>query len=452
MVAKNIFLLLIFILFVGNELTKAQKQWTLNECIDYALQNNLDIESQKLTTESKKETFAQSKRNLLPGISARSDYGISFGKSVDPNTNDVIYSNFSSNTYNFSGNISLFQGFIKNNRIAYNRFAYLAGIEDEKNMKVKIGFLVMDAFHNALYYKGLLEIVKQQKELSELNLEKIKKQEEVGLSAKTDLLEVAARLADEEALVIRTENSLKASLLELKRAMNYPVSEVLELKEINESELIQYPALENTDSIFALALKSLPSVQSKLLQLQAVEKDLAISKGSLYPSLNLGGSYNTGFYETRKDEFGNPISFKDQIKNNASQSLGFSLSIPIFNKWNDRSQIKQSKINLEKTRIELENYKNQLYYEIESYCQDFASVSAEYMQAKKQVESNELAFEVAQKKKEQGMFNVIDLYSSKNLLSNAQSELLRTKLLYLLKKKTLDFYMGKPIFQSETIK
>ncbi len=452
MTFKNIFLILLFLLFVGIETIEAQKQWTLDECIEYALENNLDLESQKISNESLKEDFNQSKRNLLPGISANTNYGISFGKSVDPNTNDVIFNSFASNTYSLNSSISLFQGFIKANRIAYNRFVYLAGIENEKNLQVEIGFTVMDAFHNTLYYKGLLDIVKDQKELSQLNLEKIKKQAEVGLSAKTDLLEIEARLADEEAQVIRTENSLNASLLGLKRAMNFPVNEELELKEISDSDLIQQPVFENSDSVLNLAMKYLPSVKARMLQLNAVEKLLSISKGSLYPSMSLNGGYYTGYYETTKDQFGNPISFKDQFKNNARQSVSLSLSIPIFSQWGTRSQVKQSRLRLEKEKTDLENFKNQLYYEIESYCQDLSSVSAEYLQAIKQAESNELAFEIAQKKKEQGMFNIIDLYTSKNLLSNAQSELLRTKLLYLLKKKTLDFYMGKPIFQTETVK
>ena len=447
--AKNIFLFLILFITAGSRIIYAQELWTLNDCINYAFINNLDIESQSIITEKYKESFNQAKRERLPKISGGTDYGISFGKSVDPITNDVTYNNFNSNNYSLNGGITLFEGFMRNNQIAYNRFIYLAGIENEKNLKVEIGFMVMNAFHNALYYKGLIDIVKQQKELSELNLEKIRRQTEVGLSAKTELLEIEARLADEELLLIRTENNYKASLLELKKVMNFPVNKDLSLMEISETEIIQYPVFENADSIFALALENLPAVKAKLQQLKAVEKALAVSKGSLYPALNLNGGYYTGFYETRVDENGNSISYKEQIKNNASQSIGVSLSVPVFNRWNNRSNIKQSKLNLEKERVDLENFKTQLYYEIESYCQDLSAVSAEYLQAKKQTESNQLAFEVAEKKKEQGMFNVIDLYTSKNLLSNAQSELLRTKLMYLLKRKTLDFYMGKTIFQTE---
>lgn len=449
MMAKNIFLFLILFITAGSRIIYAQELWTLNDCINYAFINNLDIESQSIITEKYKESFNQAKRERLPKISGGTDYGISFGKSVDPITNDVTYNNFNSNNYSLNGGITLFEGFMRNNQIAYNRFIYLAGIENEKNLKVEIGFMVMNAFHNALYYKGLIDIVKQQKELSELNLEKIRRQAEVGLSAKTELLEIEARLADEELLLIRTENNYKASLLELKKVMNFPVNKDLSLMEISETEIIQYPVFENADSIFALALENLPAVKAKLQQLKAVEKALAVSKGSLYPALNLNGGYYTGFYETRVDENGNSISYKEQIKNNASQSIGVSLSVPVFNRWNNRSNIKQSKLNLEKERVDLENFKTQLYYEIESYCQDLSAVSAEYLQAKKQTESNQLAFEVAEKKKEQGMFNVIDLYTSKNLLSNAQSELLRTKLMYLLKRKTLDFYMGKTIFQTE---
>src|SRR5690606_26018552 len=106
-----------------------------------------------IITEKYKESFNQAKRERLPKISGGTDYGISFGKSVDPITNDVTYNNFNSNNYSLNGGITLFEGFIRNNQIAYNRFIYLAGIENEKNLKVEIGFMVMNAFHNALYYK-----------------------------------------------------------------------------------------------------------------------------------------------------------------------------------------------------------------------------------------------------------------------------------------------------------
>ncbi|WP_167612091.1 TolC family protein [Maribellus sediminis] len=446
---KNILSILVLSVTVSFNAAHAQDSWSLNDCISYAMENNLDIESQNITTQKYKEALNQSKRNRLPYVSAGTGYNISFGRSVDPNDNTYTTNSYASNSYSVNAGMPIFAGFIMNNKVAYNRFMYLAGVENEKNLRVEIGFQVMEDFHNALYYKGFLEIVKEKKELSELNLKKVQKQAEVGLSARTELLEIEARLADEELLVIRTENSYRAALLNLKRSMNFPVNEDLQLEDIKDSELIEYPVYENADSVFMLAMQFLPSVRAKMQQLNAVEKALSIAKGGIYPSLNLSGGYYTGYTETSTDQDGNIIGFKSQFKNNASQSVGVSLSVPIFNRWASRSEIKQQKLSLEKEKVDLENFKNQLYYEIESYCQDLSAVSAEYLQAKKQTESNQLAFEVAEKKKEQGMFNIIDFYASKNLLSNAQSELLRTKLMYLIKRKTLDFYMGKTIFQTE---
>jgi len=446
---RNILPYLFILLIFGSHNLSAQETWSMNDCIKYAMGNNLDIKSQSVTTEKSKEYLNQAKRNRLPYLTAGTSYGINNGKSIDPNDNTYTNISYASNSYYVDAGVTLFSGFIKNNTVAYRRFMYLAGVETEKDLRVTIGFQVMADFHEALYYKGYLEIVKEQKELSVLNLQKVKRQEEVGLSAKTDLLEIEARLADEELLVIQTENNYRKALLNLKRSMNYPVNEDLELEDIPDSALIQTPEYENADSVFVLAMQHLPSVQAKMQQLYAVEKALAIAKGGVSPTLNLSGSYGTGYYETYKDENGNIISFNDQFKNNASNSVGVSLSIPVFNRWNNRSEIKQSKLDLEKEKVDLENFKNQLYYEIESYCQDLSAVSAEYLQAKKQTASNQLAFEVAEKKKEQGMFNIIDFYASKNNLSNAQSELLRTKLLYLIKRTTLDFYMGQTVFQTE---
>ncbi|MFW5756581.1 MAG: TolC family protein, partial [Tangfeifania sp.] len=411
----------------------AQQKWSLEECIGYAFKNNLDIESRRIASEANREMLTQSKRNRLPYIDAGTNYNINFGKSVDPNTNDVTYNSFASNGYSLSGSVPLFEGFIRKNQIGYNRFVYLAGLAKEETQKIEIAFAVMNAFHNSLYYKGLLEIVKEQKELSELNLEKVTKETEVGISAKTDILEIEARLAEEELLVIRTTNNLNASLLDLKRAMNFPPARELHLQDLNDIRYASSAVFENADSVYSMAVKHLPDVEVKQQELKAVERNLAIARGQLSPSLTLSGGYYTGYYETRTDEAGNPISFRDQFSNNASQSVGVRLSIPVFTRWRNRSQIKLSKLDLEAKKVELQNYKNQLYYEIESYCQELSATSAEYLQAKKQTESNELAFEVTQKKKEQGLINILDFYMSKNLLSNAQGELLRTKLQYIIK-------------------
>ncbi len=449
---RNSFILVLIIFFlVVAEGINAQKKWTLDECIEYALKNNLEIEAKSITNEAGRELYEQAKRNRLPSVNANSGYSINYGKSVDPNTNAVTTNNFASNSYAVQGSMILFEGFVRNNIIAYNRFKHLAQIEEEKALKTDIAFAVMNSYHNVLYLKGLLGIVKEQKELSELNLEKIKRQSEVGISARTEILEIEARLAEEELQVIRTQNNLRSALLELKRVMNFPAAEDLQLQEPDDIEMLIPAGSVSADSVYQVALEHLPAVKARDQQLMSVEKSLAVSKGYLFPSLSFYGGYYTGYYETHTDDTGNPISFRNQLKNNASQAVGLSLNIPIFNRLNTRSEVRLGRLELEREKVELINYKNQLYYEIEAYCQDLSAMAAEFAQAQKQTDSNLLAFEVAQKKKEQGLFNIIDLYSSKNLLSNAQSELLRTRLQYLVKRKTIDFYLGKPVFGQELL-
>lgn len=447
---RNLLIAALVVSFMfGTATTEGQKRWTLDECISYALRHNLEIESKSITNEAGKELYAQSRRNLLPSVGAGSGYSINYGKSVDPNTNAVTTNNFASNSYNLQGSLMLFEGFARNNLIAYNRYKHLAGIEQEKALKIDIAFAVMNSYLNSLYYKGLLEIVREQKELSELNLEKIRKQSQIGISARTEILEIEARLAEEELQVIRTQNYLRSSVLELKRVMNYPAGEEIQLQEPEEIGLMMPAGTVSADSVYQMALEHLPSVQARVQQLKSVERSLAVSKGYLLPSLYLYGGFNTGFYETHTDDTGNIIPFSSQLRNNASQAIGLSLNIPLFNKWNTRSEVRLGRLQLEREKVELKNYRNQLYYEIEGYCQELMAMAAEFAQAQKQTESNLLAFEVAQKKKDQGLFNIIDLYSSKNLLSNARSELLRARLQYLLKRKTIDFYMGKPVFGPE---
>ncbi len=435
---------IIAILISGTGLN-AQSKWGIDECLGYALENNLRIASQSISNASNREQLAQTRRDFLPYVNAQSSYGVNFGKSVDPNTNTVTYNNFVSNNYSLSGGISLFEGFVRNNRIAWSKFTYLTGIEEQKALEIEIAFNVMEAYYNTLYYEGLLEIVREQKRLSAINLEKVIKESDIGISAKTDILEIEAHMAEEELREVRTENSLKASLIQLKKAMNYPLNEELRLSGIEDQEPVVSSIYEKADTVYAMALRYLPQVKAKELELKATEKSLAIARGSVYPSLSLSGGYYTGYYETNTDPQGDIIRYNEQIKNNASRSLGLTLSVPLFNKWSNRSDIKISKLELEKKRVDLTDYKNQLYYEIESYCQELSATEAEYRQAFKQEESNRLAYEVAEKKREQGLFNIIDFYTSKNQLSGAQSEMLRTRIQYLLKKKSIGFYMGEPL-------
>ena len=441
---RYILLLLAGIFLLVSPNVQGQKSWTLDQCIQYAIAHNLDMKRQILQSDINKEDLNQSKRNLLPSISLGVNTTNSYGKSLDYDTYEYTNTSQFYSSFGFSASMDLFRGFIRQNTISYRRMAYLAGIEDEKKQKYDIAFLVMGAYYNTVYYHGLMEIVGEQKELSKLNVERAKKQIELGLKAKSDLLEMESGLAKEELLYIQTENSYKKELLNLRQTMNLAPGEDFNIDFEETGSGITLVDPTTPASIFAEAQNFYPGIKAVELRKEAAQKYISIAKGALWPSLSMSGSY--GSYYTKTKGNTDVESFSDQFNNNISQSFGFNLNIPVFQKFSNRSEIKQARLSYMQAEVDAEKTSQQLLNEITQNYQDMESKSAEYNQLLKQVDFSQLAYDVAEKKMDQGLISVIELYTSKNEFSEAKSNLLRTKLEYIVKKKTIDYYLGKPVF------
>jgi len=443
---RNYLLLLlagVFLLAGSN--VRGQKSWTLDQCIQYAIANNLDVKDRGIQSDINKEAFNQAKRNLLPYVSLSGSGSNSFGKSLDYDTYEYTNTSQFYGNYSLSTGIDLFRGFTRQNTISYRKLSYLAGIEDEKQQRYDIAFSVMGAYYNTVYYHGLMEIVGEQKELSRMNVERAQKQVELGLKAKSDLLEMESRMAKEELTYIQTENYYKKALLDLRQTMNIAPEEDLTIEFESSQEGIVVVQATTPAAIFAEAQNFYPTLKSFELRKEAAQKNISIAKGSLWPSLGLGAGYSS-YYSKMKGNT-NGESFSSQLKNNASQYFGFSLDIPVFQKFGLRSDVKQARLNYMKAEVNLEKTSQQLLNEITLNYQELESFNAEYDQLVKQVDFSQVAYDAAVKKMEQGLISVIELYSSKNVLAQAKSDLLRTKLQYIVKRKTIDYYLGKPVFE-----
>jgi len=437
-------LLFLILLIIPAMQSGAQDKWTLNECIDYAVQHNLNVVKTKLQNEISRENYHQSIRNLLPSIGAGAGGGIYFGKSVDPTTYDFIDQQFYSTSYSLGASVGLFNGFAKINTISYNKLSYLAGLEESKQQKNEIAFKVMGEYFNVQFYKGLLEIAKKQKELSELNLTRSKTLFSAGLNSKSDLAEMESKLATEELFLVQTRNNLNAALLNLKQSMNYTESEDLAIDDYQSLIPVESDKEPGIESVFSQALSQNPLIKSVELQNSAARKYLSVTRGSLLPSLSLSGGYSTNYAKTSGDD--DVMSLREQFKGNASQSISLSLDIPIFYKWSVHSSIKKAKLQLQQAQTDYDITKQQLYQEMEKNFNELTALVAEYSQTLKQREFSGFAYKAAEKKLEQGLIDVLDYYETKNTLANAESNVLRTKLQYELKKRTIDFFIGKPIY------
>jgi outer membrane protein len=442
------FLQIIFLLIFGFMAAKglvAQNHRDLNQCISFAIKNNIGLQNMEIREQVAFEELNQAKRNLLPGLSARSNAGISFGRSVDPNTNDIITTDFFNNSYEVGASLTLFNGFRQINQIEYRKYRKRAYELNRLNATDDLAFLVLNSYFEVLYYQGMLKIAGEQVKASELNLRKMEKQVELGMKSKTDLLEMRANYETEELHRIQVENSLKTANLQLKQRMNLTGDEELILEEITGQVIISDK--QNQQNLFEAYTKWSPYYQSFEVQLQASRKALSISRSQLFPSVIAYGSMGTGFYETTKDDAGKTIGFNKQLENNRNQYLGASITIPVFSRWGSRSEVKKARLELNQAQNTLNEEKQKLYFEMANNLNELDALEKEYNQYLRQQEADQQAFQASEKKFEQGVVNVIDFYIAKNRLANSGSQVLKSRLQWEIKKKVLAFYMGERFWE-----
>ncbi len=425
----------------------AQEKWTLDDCVTYALEHNLQLKDFKYNEASNKESYHQSIRNLLPSVSGFSDYNKQFGRSEDPNTGGYVNTDFFSNNYSLNSSIDLFQGFQRINAIKASKLLYKAAKEDVEHQKYLLAFRVMQAFYDIQFFEGLVAISKEQLVVSQTNYDLVEKQVELGLKAGADLYEAESLLLTDKLNVTQTENQLVASKLNLIQELN--------LKDVNDISIqaevvreIQEEAVGmQSDSIYNTAINFIPLIKAQELRAKAAKKDVAVARGNLYPYLSFSAGYGTGYFETNTDEdTGNTIPFRTQIKDNTSRYLGVSLRIPISDRWSRRSNVRQQKIALLRANNNLDIQEQELYQTIQQLVQEYNALEAESAQSAKRVQSQQLAFSISQKRYEKGLINALELFTAKNLFANAQNENLQVQLRQVINKSTLDFYQGLPIF------
>jgi outer membrane protein len=424
----------------------AQRVWTLDECIDYAIENNLQLNDFEFNEQSSEETFKQSWRDLLPNLNGFTDYGVSFGRQVDPNDNSIINSDLFSNNYSLSASFDIFQGFQKINSIKASKLLYRASLEESLQQKYMLAFRVMRAYYDIQFIRGLIDISKEQVTISETNYRLVEKQIEVGLMAGADLYEAESILLADQLVLTQNKNRLAAAKLALLQAMNIQGTDEIEISPEFEQAgaAAQYPV--ESDSIFRTAVDFIPLIKAQELRVEAARKQVAVARGNLYPRLAVQGGYGTGYYETIIDSLGVTIPFRTQFRDNTNQFIGFSLNVPIFNAWSGRSRVKQQKIALARAKNDAEIREQELYQLIQQLVQEYNALKTEVLQTAKRSEAEELSFAIAQKRYEKGLFNAIELGRAKNLLARAQNENLQVRLRLKVNKSTLDFYNNLPVF------
>ena len=439
---KRFVSLIILYLILSQSGISAQevKKWTLQDCIDYAVEKNIGLQRQMLSTESAEVDFLKAKLNLLPSLNFNSDARVGFGRSIDPVTNLITFKQNLSNSYSLSSSVQLFNGFATLNTISANKFMLKAGLENGKVTRNTLIINILGAYYQVLYAKGLEDAARMQLDLSEKQLFRIFKLVETGKEALSKQFELESRASEDRLSYTIAKNTSDQAVTSLKQ--------LLQLEPGTEFDLLM-PDLENTlitddsfniDSVYNIASQTLPRLKAINYELMASRRQVAAARGRLAPNLSVGGALFTGYYKVISEGVPEQDSFSQQLKNNNSQALFLSLDIPIFNNYNTGRNIRMAKIRRNDTELKLELEKNSLYTEIENACLYFNRGKDEYTAATANLEFNKKSFDAVEKKFEAGLVDVTDYSAAKTTLFRAETEALRTRLQLLIRRLTIQFY------------
>jgi len=423
---------------------QAQQEWDLQKCINYALENNIRIRQQQTNTDYYGNELKQAKNNRLPSLNGNLSNSFNFGRSLQY---DNTYADYNSNQTggSLSANVTVWNAMSIRKSIDMADFNLKASLEDLKKAKDDIILNVAAAYLQILFAQELVQVAEDQMGVTDLQIERTKKLVNAGSLAKGSLLEIEAQYAQEELNLVNQQNELQLSYLNLYQLLELPVSDQFKIVKPELPVVTANRALLNSVEVFNNAVQTRPEVKSAAFKLESYREQVGLAKSSLYPTLTMGFDYYTSYNDKYEDLEGSKISFSDQLKNNERYGFGLNMSVPVFNKFQTRTQIKNAELQAINQELELQNTKNVLRTEIEQAYTNALAALKKYIASNKAVESMKEAFRYTEEKFNVGMVNSVEYNQAKNNLTKATSDLAQAKYDYIFRSKILDFYNGIPI-------
>ena len=467
----------------NNDSTSENGAWSLKQCIDYALANSLTVQRSNYNVETSEVNLKQAKANLLPNLNGSASYGYNWGRSVNPVTNQFTTQEINFLSPGLNSSVTIFNGFRIQNSIKQNSRDYQASQLDLQKAKNDLILNIASLFVNVIFNKEQVQNAKSQLSSSQQQYDRTKKQVAAGALPKSNELNLDAQVATNELNVITRENALALALLQLKQALQLPASVPLDIltPDLDVEDLVLE---QSRQEIFDVAKVTLPEVKSAQLKILSADYAVKAARGNLYPRLSLNGSINSNYSSASdRERFiadgGDPtISYPqigvvggaggqavysyspvvqpsgytvngygrtDQLKDNLFRSVSLSLSVPIFNNLQTRAAYQRTVINRQLAEISAKEIDNTLRQNVETSYNDAIAASKTYNSSLRQVSAREEAFRMTKQRFDIGAVPYVEYQVAENDLFQAKSDLARAKYDFILKKKVLDFYQGKPI-------
>ena len=439
-----------FTLLLSSLISSAQsKKWTLEECVNHAVQHNISIKQSDLDKQLSEVSKKDALGNFLPTVNAQISHGWNLGLSNDPLTGVKTNQTTESSSGELTVGVDIYKGLQNVNQMRKANLSIIASQYQLTKMKEDVSLNVVNAYLQILFNKENLKVQQQQLQYDTKQMERTKELVDAGVIAKGDLLDVNATVATDNQRLIAAENALLISKLSLAQLLQLENFQEFDIAEGDIDVVLSKVLLEDPKTILSKAKETRTELKLAETNLQVAEKDIQIAKGAYQPSLS--GFYSIGTSVLHRNTLipsSNIPSFSDQVGNNKGQSFGASLRIPILNGFTTRNNVFRSKIALERSKIALEQSELDLERTVYTAYTDTKGAQKSYEAAVTTLEARENSMTYAKERYEVGLMNVFDYNQAQTLYVNAQSEVLRTKYDYIFRTKILEFYFGIPIIKN----
>jgi outer membrane protein len=440
MITKKIIL---FLLLVGIQVSAQDKKWTLEECVDYAIKNNISIKQSELDLKTSDVEKMEAIGGFLPTLNANASYSMNTGASINPVTNQFQNQTFKSFSASANSGVVLFNGLANWKTLQRSKLNQIANTYRLDKMKDDIALSVANSYLQILFNKEQLKVLINQNSITKDNLIRTQQLIDAGSLPAGDIFELQATDATQLQQIISAENTLLISKIALSQMLlieNYATFDV-------SDEEIDLPITdlsnETQQTILTKAKESVNDIKIALSNVDIAKKDVSISRSSYLPTLSAFVGYNTRWSEST------PFNFADQLSLFDGTAIGLQLNVPILNGLATRGRVQRAKINQERSEYLLQQAELDLETSVYQAYNDVINAQKSYEAAQKTLNARSQAFKFSKERYEVGLLNTFDFSQSSIAFDNAQSELLRTKYDYIFRTKILEFYFGIPLINKQ---
>ena len=430
-------LVLIIAIITASLVAPAQKVWTLDECVDYAIEHNVTI-LQSIVNQSMAEyQYKASKNAWLPTVSADASESFGFGQS--PSANGVYVSeNSASTSFGISVGMPIFNGLNLYHQTKSSRLEMNASKKDLEAAKYDLRLLIMSYYMQVVYNKEIKSIAEKQLTLTEEQYDKTRQLFELGKVPESDVYESAAQVATAKSSLVQADNNLMLSILDIVQALELDNVDGFDVVSPELFTPLDAQMLPSQESTYEFALIHQPRMEAANMRLEKAYSDVKATKSSWYPSLRFFAGYTNGYYYYSSSNTNQ--SFSDQMSNNGRTQLGVSLSVPIFNAMQTKYRVKESKLSIQNQELAINNAKKELKKEIQQAFYNALASEQKYKAAEETFQAAEVAYRFSNESFDAGKATLLELNESKNRLFKSESEMLQAKYEYLYRVKVLEFY------------